>query len=64
MMEMAKKMVKGEHGSGEYAYEGVTKLVSFVPSKGFGDYKGMGWSYVVVQGTNEIYAPIITLRNI
>ena len=63
-MEMAKKMVKGERGSGEYSYEGVTKLAAFTPSKGYGEYKGMGWSFAVVQGTNEIYAPVWQLRNI
>ncbi|RII26577.1 MAG: hypothetical protein CXR31_09155 [Geobacter sp.] len=64
LAEQAKKMVKGEKGEGEYTYEGINYLAAFEPSKGFGDYKGLGWSYVVAQGTNEIYAPVNTLRNI
>lgn len=64
LMEIAKKMVKGEHGVDEYVYEGVRKLTSYTPSKGFGDYKGLGWSYAAVQATHEIYAPVTTLRNI
>ncbi|GFE59384.1 methyl-accepting chemotaxis protein [Geobacter sp. AOG1] len=64
LAELAKKMVKGEKGEGEYVYEGINYLAAYEPSKGFGDYKGLGWSYVVAQGTNEIYAPVNTLRNI
>jgi methyl-accepting chemotaxis protein len=62
--ETAKKMVKGEHGTGEYTYEGHRFLTAYTPSKGFGDFKGLGWSLAVVQGTDEIYAPVNTLRNI
>jgi methyl-accepting chemotaxis protein len=64
LAETAAKMVKGEHGVGEYTYEGVRKLTAFTGSKGYGDYKGLGWSYAVVQGTSEIYAPVTLLRNI
>jgi len=63
LVETVKKMVKGEDGVGEYAYEGATKLTAYTASKGYGDYKGVGWSYAVVQGTSEIYAPVYTLRN-
>jgi len=64
LVEIAGKMVKGENGEGEYTYEGSNKLIAYAASKGYGDYKGMGWSYAVVQGTGEIYAPVTALRNI
>jgi len=64
LVETVKKMVKGEDGVAEYTYEGTMKLASYTASKGYGDYKGLGWSYAVVQGTSEIYEPVYTLRNI
>ena len=64
LVAIISEMIKGGSGVGEYSYEGITKLNAFVPSKGYGDYKGMGWSYAVVEGTDEVYAPVYTLRNI
>ncbi|MCM2357080.1 MAG: methyl-accepting chemotaxis protein [Geobacteraceae bacterium] len=61
---IAGKMVKGETGVGSYTYEGVSKLVGYLPSKGFGDYKGIGWSIAVVKGASEVFAPVYTLRNV
>jgi methyl-accepting chemotaxis protein len=64
MVQLVGKMVKGQSGTGEYDYEGLSKLVAYVPSKGYGDYKGLGWSYAVVQGSDEILAPATLLRNV
>ena len=64
LAEIAKKMTKGEEGVGHYSYEGVAKLVSYSPSKGFGDFKGVGWSCASVIPENELYAAVFTLRNI
>jgi len=63
LAQIANKMIKGETGAGTYSYEGVQKLVAYLPSKGYGDYKGIGWSYAMVMSEKEIYAPIYTLRN-
>jgi methyl-accepting chemotaxis protein len=62
LTETTKKMIKGQRGGGEYSYEGTRKLIAYTPSKGFGDYKGIGWSCAVVQGTDEILAPVHLLR--
>jgi len=58
------KMIKGEQGVGSYTYEGVEKLVAYVPSKGYGDFKGMGWSCATVEPEQDVFAPVHSLRNI
>jgi methyl-accepting chemotaxis protein len=64
LAEVGKKMIKGEEGIGHYTYEGVLKLVSYSPSKGFGDFKGVGWSCASTIPEKELYAPVHSLRNI
>ena len=64
LAEIAKKMTKKEEGMGHYTYEGIPKLVSYFPSKGFGDFKGIGWSCASVIPEKELYAPVYSLRNI
>jgi methyl-accepting chemotaxis protein len=61
---IVEKMVRGEEGqAGRYSYEGVEKLVSYVPSKGDGEFKGLGWSCGTVISEKEINAPVYSLRN-
>jgi methyl-accepting chemotaxis protein len=58
------KMIKGETGTGFYAYEGVPKLVAYTPSKGFGDFKGVGWTCGSTIPEKELYASVYILRSI
>ncbi|RII28325.1 MAG: hypothetical protein CXR31_00025 [Geobacter sp.] len=64
LSEIARKMVKGEEGIGDYTYEGVAKLVSYSPSKGYGDFKGLGWSCASTIPEAELYNPVYALRSI
>jgi methyl-accepting chemotaxis protein len=64
LAEIAKKMTKGENGVGTYSYEGVAKLVSYTHSKGFNDFKGIGWSCASTIPEKELYAAVYSLRNI
>jgi methyl-accepting chemotaxis protein len=58
------RMTKGESGSVSYTYEGVHKAVSFIPSKGYGDFKGLGWSYAMTMADDEVLIPVNNLRKI
>ena len=60
---IAEKMAKGEKGRGHYSYEGVDKLVSFQPSKGAGEFKGLGWSAASVISYREVNASVYHLRD-
>lgn len=64
LADIAKKMIKGETGIGAYSYEGVSKQVSYGPSKGFGDFKGIGWSGATAIPDKELYASVYKLRSI
>ncbi|PKN16064.1 MAG: methyl-accepting chemotaxis protein [Deltaproteobacteria bacterium HGW-Deltaproteobacteria-23] len=64
LADIAIKMTKGESGVGGYTYEGVSKQVSYLPSKGFGDFKGIGWSGASVIPDKELYASVYKLRSI
>jgi methyl-accepting chemotaxis protein len=64
LAEIAKKMTKGEEGAGHYSYEGVSKLVSYSPSKGFNGFKGIGWSCASTIPEKELYASANSLRDI
>lgn len=44
--------------------EGGEKLFSYAKSKGFRDFKGLGWVLVMSHSTNEIFSPILELRNV
>jgi len=61
---IAGRMVKGEKGQGHYSYEGVKKLTYYLPSKGSGEFKGLGWSCAMVISEKEIHAPVYALRNL
>ncbi|MDP3296498.1 MAG: diguanylate cyclase [Thermodesulfovibrionia bacterium] len=42
---------------------GIKKLFIHAHSKGYRDYKGLGWVLIIEHRTNEIFAPITKLRN-
>lgn len=64
LSSVAGRMTKGEKGTGAYTYEGVSKHVAFTPSRGYGEFKGLGWSFAAVVGDDELFAPIYNLRSI
>jgi methyl-accepting chemotaxis protein len=64
LAEYVKRMTKGEEGVGGYTYEGVAKLVAFTPSKGFGEFKGAGWSCGTTIPEKDLYSQVYNLRNI
>ncbi len=39
------------------------KLVAWSHSKGYRDYKGLGWILIIEHNTEEIFAPVAKLRN-
>ena len=55
LAEIAKKMIAGGSGSGEYTYQGVSKISAFAP------IKSTGWSIAVSAPKNEIFGKITTL---
>lgn len=57
LVNIQRKMVAGDNGSGEYTYKGVSKYVAYAP------LKSLGWSMAVVMEHDEIYAELDTLRN-
>ncbi|HZV81625.1 MAG TPA: methyl-accepting chemotaxis protein [Geobacteraceae bacterium] len=61
--EIAGRMIKGEKGVGSYSIDGIEKVTAFVPSKGEGDFKGLGWSCAMVMADKEVNAPVYNLRN-
>jgi methyl-accepting chemotaxis protein len=56
LVEIEKKMVAGENGTGEYTYGGVSKYVAYAP------LKSTGWSLAVVIEKTEILSELNTLR--
>ncbi len=64
LSEIGVKMTKGEEGVGHYTYDGIPKLVSYSPSKGYGGFKGVGWSCASTIPESELYASVRSLRNI
>jgi methyl-accepting chemotaxis protein len=62
--EIAGKMIKGETGSGHYVIDGIDQVAAYLPSKGDGDFKGMGWSAAMVMNDKEVNAPVYNLRNL
>lgn len=59
----AKKMILGETGSGEYVYEGVSKIIGYAPLAGYGEYKGLGWSIAVTLNKDVLLQPVYTVIN-
>ncbi|ERI93074.1 methyl-accepting chemotaxis protein signaling domain protein [Clostridiales bacterium oral taxon 876 str. F0540] len=57
LVEIEKKMVAGEAGTGEYVYDGVSKYVGYAP------VKGTEWSLAVVIAKNEVLSETASLKN-
>jgi methyl-accepting chemotaxis protein len=56
LVEIEKKMVAGEAGTGEYSYDGVEKYVAYSP------VKGTGWSMAVVMSKDEVLSELTDLQ--
>lgn len=56
IVEIEKKMVNGEIGSGEYYYKGQNKFVSYAP------IKNTNWSIAIVVENTEVLSQLTTLK--
>jgi len=56
--QIARKMINGDSDSAQYEYEGVKKLVGYIPMTGSGLYDGFGWSLAVTLTEEELLEPI------
>ncbi|SHJ15537.1 methyl-accepting chemotaxis sensory transducer with Cache sensor [Clostridium cavendishii DSM 21758] len=56
IVNIEKKMIAGETGSGEYNYSGKSKYVGYAP------IKSTGWSIAIAIETNEILSELTTLK--
>jgi methyl-accepting chemotaxis protein len=56
LVDIQKKMVDGEKGTGEYTYNGVSRYVAYAP------LKSTGWSLAVAIEEKEVLAELNTLR--
>ncbi len=65
MKKMVHDMTSGKRGTAYYSSrKGVQKLAGFAPLKGFGDYKGHGWSVGVNENYSELQDPMNRLLKI
>ena len=55
---MISQMTEGKAGTASYEYEGITKVAAYSPCKGYGQYKGHGWSVGVTEPYSELFAPM------
>ena len=55
---VALAMTQGRSGTSDYVYEGVDKVVTYAPCKGYGSYQGDGWSLAVTMPYSELLAPM------
>jgi methyl-accepting chemotaxis protein len=56
LVDIEKKMVAGENGTGEYTYNGVSKYVAYAP------LKATGWSLAVVIEKKEVLSELNDLK--
>lgn len=56
LVNIEKKMVAGETGTGEYTYDGLEKYIGYAP------VKGTGWSLAVVMSSNEALSELAGLQ--
>ncbi|HZJ83631.1 MAG TPA: methyl-accepting chemotaxis protein, partial [Clostridia bacterium] len=56
--DIAKTMIAGNGGSGEYFYEDVDKLVGYAYLAGNRDFEGLGWSLAVTLNRDVFITPI------
>ncbi len=55
---IAREMISGKAGSGEYTYEGVSKLVGYTHLSGVRDFEGLGWSLAITLNRDIFIQPI------
>ena len=58
LVDLKKKMVAGEIGTGQYTYQDVTKFMGFAP------VPGTGWSISVTAPVSEIFGHLYQFRNV
>jgi methyl-accepting chemotaxis protein len=58
LRENTKRMVRGETGTGEYTYQGIEKIVGFMP------VELTGWTVGVIQNKREVMALAYANRNL
>ena len=56
LVDLERKMVAGEKGSGEYTYNGVTKFLAYAP------VAGTNWSLAVTAPQSELFKQIFNLQ--
>lgn len=56
--DIARDMISGNSGSGEYIYEDVPKLVGYYYLSGMGDFEGLGWSLAITLNRDVFIKPI------
>lgn len=56
--DIARDMISGNKGSGEYTYEGIAKLVGYTYLSGTKDFEGLGWSLAVTLNRDIFIKPI------
>ncbi|NLI61057.1 MAG: HAMP domain-containing protein [Clostridiales bacterium] len=55
---IARDMMAGNSGSGEYSYEGVDKLIGYAHLSGVRDFEGLGWSIAITLNRDIFIQPI------
>ena len=55
-VDLQKKMMKGESGSGQYTYNNITKYMGYAP------VKGTNWSIAVTSQKSEVLSSVTTLK--
>ncbi|MBI1883275.1 MAG: methyl-accepting chemotaxis protein [Chlamydiae bacterium] len=62
-LQSARRVVQGESAYlGEPGLYQAQDLIGFAPSRGYHDFKGLGWSVLVFQRMTEAFKPIRTLQ--
>ena len=55
---IAREMLAGKSGSGEYTYEGINKLVGYTHLSGVRHFQGLGWSLAITLNRDIFIQPI------
>lgn len=63
LVDAGNRMIRGESGVVAYTFRGIPKHVGYAPLRGFGDYKGQGWSLAAGIDDHEFLAPVVAIRN-
>ncbi|MGA2192140.1 MAG: sensor histidine kinase [Nitrospirota bacterium] len=64
MKVMLINAANGNSGTATYTSNGIEKVAAYSPLRGYGDYKGHGWSIVIIKNYSEIFSPMRRLIQI